>query len=96
MNEEGIKKLAELSRLELTDKEISEYAGEFSSILGYVDSLKGAVSNSTEKELILENSANRNVVRNDDTASGSGLNTEKLVKSAVDSQDGHIKVKKIL
>ena len=99
MNEEGVKKLAELSRLELTDEEVAEYAGDFSDILGYVDSLKTAVSESDEivaGDLILENSSNRNVVREDDNAHESGLNTEKLVKESPDSMDNYIKVKKVL
>ena len=96
MNEDGVKKLAELSRLELTDEEISEYAGEFSSILEYVDSLKDAVANSDAEDLILENSANRNVMREDENRQESGLNTEKVIESAPDTQDNYIKVKKVL
>lgn len=94
MDKEGIKKLAELSRLELTEEEIAEYAGEFSDILEYVDSLKSAVD--SNDELILENSSNRNVIREDENPHESGTNTEKLVESAPDHQDNYIKVKKVL
>ena len=99
MNEEGVKKLAELSRLELTDDEIAEYAGEFSDILGYVDSLKSAVSDENEidaGDLILESSTNRNVVREDIETKESGLSTKKLIREAPDSMDNYIKVKKVL
>ena len=95
MDKEGVKKLAELSRLELTENEIAEYAGEFSDILEYVDSLKNAVSE-TDDNLILENSSNRNIVREDENPHESGINTEKLVASAPDSENNHLKVKKIL
>jgi aspartyl-tRNA(Asn)/glutamyl-tRNA(Gln) amidotransferase subunit C len=95
MNEEGVKKLAELSRLELTDAEIAEYAGEFSDILGYVDSLKDAVENSDE-DLILESASNRNVVREDENPHESGINTENIIEEAPDSQEDYIKVKKVL
>jgi aspartyl-tRNA(Asn)/glutamyl-tRNA(Gln) amidotransferase subunit C len=94
MDKEGIKKLAELSRLELTEEEIAEYAGEFSDILAYVDSLKSAVD--ADEDLILENSANRNVMREDENPHESGVDTEKLVESAPESQDNYIKVKKVL
>jgi aspartyl/glutamyl-tRNA(Asn/Gln) amidotransferase C subunit len=96
MNEEGVKKLAQLSRLELIDSEISEYAGEFSEILSYVDSLKNAVSESANSDLILENSSNRNIVREDIESNESGHHTEKLIAVTPSSENNYIKVKKIL
>jgi aspartyl-tRNA(Asn)/glutamyl-tRNA(Gln) amidotransferase subunit C len=95
MDKEGVKKLAELSRLELTEAEIEEYAGEFSDILSYVDSLKGAVSDTDENQ-ILESSANRNIIREDENPHESGIHTDTVVESAPDSQDNYIKVKKVL
>jgi aspartyl-tRNA(Asn)/glutamyl-tRNA(Gln) amidotransferase subunit C len=95
MNEEGVKKLAQLSRLELSPEEVSEYSGEISEILTYIDSLKDAVSD-IDPDIILENSTNRNVMREDENPHESGINTDKIIASAPDTQDGHIKVKKIL
>ena len=97
MNEEAVKKLAELSRLEISDSEASEYNGEFSDILSYVDLIKEAVSDtSNSADLILENASNRNVVREDENPAESGLNTEKIVDSAPNSTNNYLKVKKVL
>ncbi len=109
MNEEAVKKLAELSRLEITDSEIKEYTGEFSDILSYVDLIKEAVSDkgshndpvnssdsSEDNDLILESASNRNVLREDEEPAGSGLNTEKILESAPNIADNYLKVKKIL
>ena len=95
MDTEGIKKLAELSRLELTESEITEYAGEFSDILNYVDSLKNAIKE-TDENLVLENSANRNVIRKDEEAHESGIHTDRIIESAPDKEGNYIKVKKVL
>ncbi len=94
MNEEGIKKLAQLSRLELTESEVSEYAGEFSEILSYIGTLKEAVDSS--EDLILENSMSRNVMREDENPHESGINTDKIIESAPDSENNYIKVRKVL
>jgi aspartyl/glutamyl-tRNA(Asn/Gln) amidotransferase C subunit len=95
MDIDGIKKLSELSRLDLTESEMKAYAGEFSDILEYVDTLKEAVDE-TDDNLILENSSNRNVLRQDENPHESGVDTDNLVDAAPESQDNYIKVKKIL
>ena len=62
MNEEAVKKLADLSRLKLSDEEVLEYAGEFSDIIKYIDTLK-EVSAISDSDL------------NSDSDSGSDLNS---------------------
>lgn len=94
MNEEGVKKLAELSRLELSDEEIKQYSGEISEILSYVDSLKEAGAD--EMTSVIENSAERNVMREDENPHETGINTDVIMDAAPDSVNGHFKVKKIL
>jgi aspartyl-tRNA(Asn)/glutamyl-tRNA(Gln) amidotransferase subunit C len=94
MQKEDIKKLAELSRIELTEEEVEEYTEEFSDILEYVDSLKEVVGESDD--LVLESSSNRNVLREDEIPHESGINTDKLIKESPDSKDNYIKVKKVL
>ncbi len=93
MDETGIKKLAALSRLELTDEEIKKYTGEISDILQYFESIKKAASAS---DLIIESSANRNVMRPDIASGNSDLHTADLVASAPESEGNYIKVKQIL
>jgi len=40
MNKEDITKLADLARIEVTDKETTELIGDFKSILSYVDQIQ--------------------------------------------------------
>ncbi len=94
MNEAGVKKLAQLSRLELTDAEIAKYTGEISDILAYFDSLKSASGAATD--LHIENSSNRNVMRPDEVPHNSESHTEILLASAPEHSGGYVKVKKIL
>ncbi len=96
MDKEAVKKLANLSRLELSEDEIAEYADEFSSILSYVDSLKEAVSETESSDLIFENSNNRNVIKEDENPNMAGKNTQKLLNEAPNSENNYFKVKKIL
>ncbi len=94
MNEDGVRKLAQLSRLDLTDAEITKYTSEISDILAYFDSLKTAVSGDSQS--VIENAANRNVMRADITADSSGAHTADLLASAPQSEAGFVKVKNIL
>jgi len=91
MNKEGVKKLAQLSRLQLTDAEIEKYTSEISDILTYVDSLKNATANSDD---VIENSFNRNVTRADVAVLGNAQ--QSLIDSAPFSENNYIKVKNIL
>lgn len=94
MNEEEVKKLAVLSRLELNDDEALEYAKDFDDIIKYIDTLKEA---SGEPDLLsTEVTVNRNVVREDINPLESGINTERILNEAPETKDDYIKVKKIL
>ncbi len=93
MDETVTKKLAELSRLELTAEEITKYTGEISDILQYFESIKQAHS---ANDAVIENSATRNVVRQDIPSDAHGKHTDDLVASAPESEGNYIKVKKIL
>ena len=94
MNEDGVRKLAKLSRLELTDAEITKYTGEISDILAYFDSLKSVAG--VDEKSVIENSSNRNVMRPDVPVHQTGEHTDVLLESAPRSEDGYVKVKNIL
>ncbi len=98
MKKEDVKKLAELSRLELSNEEIEKYAGQFDEILHYVDKIK-ARSEQREvrsENLKIENTFIKNIFRSDDDVQEGGIYTDKILKEAPDSKDGFVKVKKIL
>ncbi len=94
MNEDGVRKLAKLSRLELTDAEIAKYTSEISDILAYFDSLKTAVSG--DRQSVIESAAERNVMRADVAAGSTGVHTDDVLASAPQSEAGFVKVKNIL
>jgi aspartyl-tRNA(Asn)/glutamyl-tRNA(Gln) amidotransferase subunit C len=93
MKTEDVKKLAQLSRVELTDNELEKMPAEFDSILGYIKNISAVAS--TTNESLIESAGTRNVTRPDEF-SGGFENPMQLINSAPQSQDGYIKVKKVL
>ncbi len=91
---EEIAKLANLSRLKLSDEEIEHMQKDMGAILAYVDKLKSAP--------IAENgpimSVNKNVMREDSNANAhaGGAFTQKLIDLAPKKEGTLFKVKKIL
>jgi aspartyl-tRNA(Asn)/glutamyl-tRNA(Gln) amidotransferase subunit C len=98
MKKDDVKKLAELSRLELNDAELEKYAGQFDEILHYVDKIKVFSSQFSvvSDDLKVENTSVKNVFRSDEDIQEGGIFTDKILKEAPASQDGFVKVKKIL
>jgi len=94
-----IVKLANLSRLKLSEEEIVRMQGEMTNILAYVDKLKAAPI-AAEKMGAPVMSTNKNVLREDANAHEGGIFTEKLVglapKKEKTSEGWYVKVKKIL
>ena len=88
-----IEKLAKLARIELTENEKETYVKDISSILGYVDQIKGAVAKVGEERKV---SDLRNVMRADEMKNESGANTEAVVKEFPAKDGNYLKVKKIL
>lgn len=91
-----IEKLANLSRLKLSEEEIVRMQSEMSAILAYVDKLKKATSGEFAGGTGPVMSANKNVMREDADPHESGVYTERLLKSAPRHDGQYIKVKKIL
>jgi aspartyl-tRNA(Asn)/glutamyl-tRNA(Gln) amidotransferase subunit C len=92
ISREEIVKLANLSRLKLSDEEITKMQGDMTSILAYVDKLK-SVSGGESGPVM---SVNKNVFRDDAISHEPGIYTEKLIKAAPKTEKGFVKVKKIL
>ncbi len=91
-----MEKLAELAKIELSDEEKKHILSDMEGILDYVKIIE-----SVEVPDIRPEYSNRNVWREDLPASG-GLNNsrefsrEEIISQFPDSQDGFVKVKKIL
>ncbi len=93
LTREDVLKLARLSRLHLSDEEIDQFASEISAILGYVEQLQSV----DLKDLPPTNQVTglTNVMRPDEVMDY-GYSQEDLLKNLPASQDGQIKVKRML
>lgn len=94
VNADDVKKLADLSRLSLSEKEVEKLRGEIDSIIAYIDTVQKVpipeiASNSLHLDL-------ENVMREDENPHESGIHTETLLKQAPRREGNYLKVKKIL
>lgn len=94
MDRTDIEKLAELSRLTLSEKEAEQYRDELGNILEYVSHVQGVSEEAPA--LTPDDVATANVMREDGEPHEAGVYTETLLQEAPDTKDGYIKVKKIL
>ena len=92
MEIKDVKKLAELSRIHLSDAEAEELGQSLDSILHYVEQVK-QVSSDTDVEATFYST---NIMREDSNPNETGLNREKLLTSAPKREGDYVKVKKIL
>lgn len=90
-----IEKLAGLSRMKLSDAEKASFAKEIGAILNYVNQIKEVVAD-TKRPVNPSDYPHRNVMREDVSNREVLENPAEVVASAPASQDGFIKVKKIL
>jgi aspartyl-tRNA(Asn)/glutamyl-tRNA(Gln) amidotransferase subunit C len=90
MNIEDVDKLAELAKIELTETEKASLLSDMKGILDYVK-----VIESVEAEEIPGNYRLSNVWR-EDKIEPRDFSKELIVKQFPESQDGFLKVKKIL
>lgn len=87
-----IQTLASLARLEVSSDQCDSYAKDFNGILSYIDTLSQVeVSVQDQDSYVLTN-----VVRDDELSYEAESFTEDLLDEAPDSQDGYVKVPKIL
>lgn len=93
LTRDDILKLARLARLHLTDEEIAKFAKEISAILGYVEQLQNADLDNLEPTSQV--TGLKNVMRDDEEVAY-GATPADLLKNAPATEDGHIKVKRIL
>lgn len=93
ISKEDVKKLADLSRIEISEDEIESLRGEMDSILEYVGQVKGVTGNSKSE---IEIGSNYNVMRDDTNPTESGTYTKDLLSEAPAIEKEYIKVKKVL
>lgn len=91
---DDVKRLANMSRIALSEEEVLTLRGEIESILAYVDTvqkvaLPDGVASSPHLDVV-------NAMRDDTNSHESGIHTEELLKQAPDRDGDYLKVKKVL
>ena len=93
LTREDVLKLARLARLDLSDEEVEAFRKEMSDILGYVAQLDDA--DVTGLEPTSQVTGLQNVTR-DDSVVDYGISPEDLLRLAPRTQDGQIKVNRMI
>ena len=94
VSKDEVEKLAQLSRIELTDDEVEKMRGEITDILGYVDAIQKVELPETPDTSVYFDE--ENVMREDAEPHEPGVHTEKLLEQAPRRDKQYVKVKKIL
>lgn len=93
LSHDDVLKLARLARLQLTDDEVTKFTEEISTILGYVEQLQNVDLDKLEPTLQVTGLTN---VMRPDEAIDYGPSPADLLKNAPATEDGHIKVRRML
>jgi aspartyl-tRNA(Asn)/glutamyl-tRNA(Gln) amidotransferase subunit C len=96
MKLEDVKKLAEMSRIDMSDTEMEEIANDFDPILAYVDQIKEASQIIENKEFSKEEPSISNIMREDEVLNEPGFFSEKIIDNMPDVENNFLKVKQIL
>ncbi len=94
-----VEKLAALARITVPESEMAKLQKDMGAILDYVSQINEANELATDIQDDPSSIARfgvKNVMREDGEPHESGMYTEKLLKSAPKSENGYVKVKKIL
>lgn len=93
LTRDDVLKLARLARLDLTDEEVESFSNELSEILQYVEQLQGVDVSGLEPTTQV--SGLTNVMRKDEVRDY-GYAPKELLKNTPQTQDDHIKVKRMI
>lgn len=93
LSRDDVLKLARLARLQLTDDEVTKFTEEISTILGYVQQLQEV--DLSKLEPTQQVTGLTNVMRADEEVDY-GPSPADLLMNAPATEDGHIKVRRML
>ncbi len=92
MTDIDIRKLAKLSRIEVSDSEVEQLEKQIPEILSFVEQIQDAGG-----EVKKETGDHYNVFREDENPHESGVYSEDLIEAMPKhSEDGYLQVKKII
>ncbi len=89
ISKDDAKKLAELSRLKVSDEELESVSKEINSILEYVGQIKEASADASNNVVFSK------CLREDADPNETGKETETLLNSAPKREGNYVKVKKM-
>lgn len=92
LEQKDIAKLAALARIDISSEEQKSLLAEIQSILKYVEQVQDVKAAEGPREA----GAHRNVMRGDTNPHESGIHTDMLLAEAPGTENGYVKVKKIL
>lgn len=92
ISKEEVKKLADLARLQFKEEDLEEMSSKLGAILDYVSQIDTAL---TDGDITIDHKTS-NVTRADIVENNNGEYTDDLLSSAPESQNGFVKVKKII
>jgi aspartyl-tRNA(Asn)/glutamyl-tRNA(Gln) amidotransferase subunit C len=93
LSREDVLKLARLARLHLSEDEVNQFLDEISAILQYVEQLQGV--DLDDLAPTYQVTGLKNVMRPDEVVDY-GTSPEELLKNVPATEDGHIKVRRVL
>lgn len=93
LTQDDVLKLARLARLSLTDDELKEFESELNDVLRYVEQLKDV--DVDDLKPTTQVTGLKNVMR-EDTVRDYGVTREDLLRLAPKTQDGQLKVKRMI
>lgn len=93
LSKDEVKKLAQLSKIAVTDDEIEKFRNELEAILDHVEQLQSIDTEGVEP--IYQVTGLENITREDEVDDYK-TSTDELLANAPDKQDGQIKVPKVL
>ena len=96
MDSNEIKKLADLARIDMSEEEMKEIAKDFESILAYVGQVQEVSGEIIDNDKKSEDYFVRNITREDIAEDMNKERNDKILANAPDTQDGFIKVRKIM
>ena len=94
INEEKVRHLADLSKLDLKDEEISKYKNEFTKIVDYLDQVKEADTSEYEYKNQHKTPQTYKDLRKDEPKKS--LSQSDVTKNAEDKKNGMISVPKVV
>lgn len=94
LNKKDIQHIANLARLELTDKELKTYGDQLSDVLSYIDQLKEVDTKGVEPTAQV--TGLKDVFREDEIKQWDEKEREAALNQAPEMEDRQIKVKRIL